>query len=173
MGYHGKGGRTSQEAVELHQELEVDVVALGGTAVSALDVVAVQIDTCEVKPSVSQLVRACSETGDAVLRFRGQDGALVAGRVHSYTLPTRIQRLMVKSFTYPWRRLSLRNLAMLGVELDATDNPSFTFRKIQGLWVGGALAHSRSKQFWGGQVRQLGHYCVSRDWGRSVSICPI
>ena len=51
VGWCGKGGRTSQEAVELHQELEVDVVALGGTAVSALHVVAVQIDTCEVKPS--------------------------------------------------------------------------------------------------------------------------
>ena len=44
-------GHTGQEAVELHQELEVDIVALGGSAVSALDVVAVEIDTCEVKPS--------------------------------------------------------------------------------------------------------------------------
>lgn len=43
-------GRTSQEAVKLHQELEVDIVALGGSAVSALDVVAVEIDTCELKP---------------------------------------------------------------------------------------------------------------------------
>jgi hypothetical protein len=43
--------RTGQEAVKLHQELEVDIVALGGSAVSALDVVAVEIDTCWVKPS--------------------------------------------------------------------------------------------------------------------------
>lgn len=42
----GRFGRTGQEAVKLHQELEVDIVALGGSAVSALDVVAVEIDTC-------------------------------------------------------------------------------------------------------------------------------
>lgn len=41
----GRVGSASQEAVELHQELEVDIVALGGSAVSALDVVAVEIDT--------------------------------------------------------------------------------------------------------------------------------
>lgn len=40
-------GATSQEAVKLHQELEVDIVALGSTAVSALHVVAVEIDTCK------------------------------------------------------------------------------------------------------------------------------
>lgn len=34
-----------QEAVQLHQELEVDIVTLGILAVSALDVVAVKIDT--------------------------------------------------------------------------------------------------------------------------------
>jgi hypothetical protein len=44
-------GSAGQEAVKLHQELEVDIVALGGSAVSALDVVAVEIDTCWVKPS--------------------------------------------------------------------------------------------------------------------------
>jgi hypothetical protein len=38
-------GSAGQEAVKLHQELEVDIVALGGSAVSALDVVAVEIDT--------------------------------------------------------------------------------------------------------------------------------
>lgn len=50
---HGSPGteRTGQEAVELHQELKVDIVALGGSAVRALDVVAVEIDTCRVKPS--------------------------------------------------------------------------------------------------------------------------
>jgi hypothetical protein len=36
---------TSQEAVELHQELQVDIVALGGLTVSALDVVVLEIDT--------------------------------------------------------------------------------------------------------------------------------
>jgi hypothetical protein len=38
-------------------------------------------------------------------------------------------------------------------------------------WWG--LAHSRSEQFWGGQVWQLGHYCVSRDLCSAVSIRPI
>lgn len=43
---------TSQEAVQLDQELQVDIVALGGLAVSALDVVAVEIDTWKIgKPS--------------------------------------------------------------------------------------------------------------------------
>lgn len=36
---------TRQEAVQLHQELEVDIVTLGVLAVSALHVVAVKIDT--------------------------------------------------------------------------------------------------------------------------------
>lgn len=36
---------TGQEAVKLHQELKVHIVALGGLAMSALDVVAVKIDT--------------------------------------------------------------------------------------------------------------------------------
>jgi hypothetical protein len=43
-------GTTGQEAVKLHQELEVDIVALGGLAVRGLDVVAVEIDTYRVKP---------------------------------------------------------------------------------------------------------------------------
>jgi hypothetical protein len=47
----------SQEAVKLHQELEVDIVALGGSAVSALNVVAVEIDTCRVKPSSAFLFK--------------------------------------------------------------------------------------------------------------------
>lgn len=47
----GRVGSAGQEAVELHQELKVDIVALGGSAVRALDVVAVEIDTCRVKPS--------------------------------------------------------------------------------------------------------------------------
>jgi len=40
-------GTTSQEAVKLHQELEVDIVTLGSTPVSVLHVVAVEIDTCK------------------------------------------------------------------------------------------------------------------------------
>lgn len=47
----GRGGEgsisrlTGQEAVKLDQELQVDIVALGGLAVSAAHVVAVEIDT--------------------------------------------------------------------------------------------------------------------------------
>jgi hypothetical protein len=37
--------RTRQEAVQLYQELEVDIVALGVLAMSASNVVAVKIDT--------------------------------------------------------------------------------------------------------------------------------
>lgn len=36
---------TSQEAVQLHEELEVDIVALGGLAVVVPHVVTVEIDT--------------------------------------------------------------------------------------------------------------------------------
>ncbi len=41
-----QGKLTSQEAVKLHQELEVDIVALGRLAVRRFDVVAAEIDTC-------------------------------------------------------------------------------------------------------------------------------
>ena len=37
--------RTSKEAVELHQKLEVDIVALGSFSVAAPNVVAVKVDT--------------------------------------------------------------------------------------------------------------------------------
>jgi len=40
---------TGQEAVELHQELEVDIVALGGLAVRGPLVVLAEIDTCNRK----------------------------------------------------------------------------------------------------------------------------
>jgi hypothetical protein len=40
--------RTSQEAVELHQNLQVDVVTLGSLAVAAPHMVAVQVDTCNL-----------------------------------------------------------------------------------------------------------------------------
>lgn len=52
--------RTGQEAVKLHQEFEVDIVALGGLAVSAPHVVTVEIDTCRVKPSSAIWSKACS-----------------------------------------------------------------------------------------------------------------
>lgn len=39
------GIRTGKEAVELHQELEVDIVALGSRAMAVLDVMAIEIDT--------------------------------------------------------------------------------------------------------------------------------
>lgn len=42
-------GRTRQEAIKLHQELEVHIVALGGLAMGPLDVVAVEINTYGVK----------------------------------------------------------------------------------------------------------------------------
>lgn len=78
-GTEGERKRTGQEAVELHQELEVDIVAFGGTAVSALDVVAVKIDTCFVGEAiVSHLVQACSKTGDSV--FRGKRERWCLGR---------------------------------------------------------------------------------------------
>lgn len=60
----GGGERlTGQEAVELHQELEVDIVALGSLAVRAAHVVAVEINTYKrgEEPIVSLLVQACSE----------------------------------------------------------------------------------------------------------------
>lgn len=37
---------TGKEAVELHQELEVDIVALGSLAMGVPDVMAIEIDTC-------------------------------------------------------------------------------------------------------------------------------
>ena len=48
-----KGVLTRQEAVELHQELEIDIVTLGRLAVRPLDVVAVQINTCKAKHTLS------------------------------------------------------------------------------------------------------------------------
>ena len=44
-----RGSHTSQEAVELHQNLQVDVVALGSLAVAAPHMVAVQVDTCDLE----------------------------------------------------------------------------------------------------------------------------
>ena len=41
-----EGRHTGQEAVELHQELKVDVLALGRLSVCAAHMVTVQIDTC-------------------------------------------------------------------------------------------------------------------------------
>ncbi len=43
----GGGARTGQEAVELDEQLEVDIFALGRFAVPLTHVVLVKIDTCE------------------------------------------------------------------------------------------------------------------------------
>lgn len=39
------GVRTGKEAVELHQELEIDIVALGSLPMGVSDVMAIEIDT--------------------------------------------------------------------------------------------------------------------------------
>lgn len=73
------GERTGQEAVELHQELEVDIVTLGGSAVSALDVVAVEIDTYKVKQSSAIGLKHAQKW--TTLSCEGtQNGVLVAGK---------------------------------------------------------------------------------------------
>ena len=72
-----EGQHTGQEAVKLHQETEVDILALGGSAVSALDVVAVEIDTCRVKPSSAKRSNMLKM---ATLSRRKQDGALWSQR---------------------------------------------------------------------------------------------
>lgn len=47
---------TGQEAVELHQELKVNIVALGRLAVSAAHVVAVEINTYSSRKAMSALL---------------------------------------------------------------------------------------------------------------------
>jgi hypothetical protein len=42
---HGRLRRTSQEAIKLHEELEVDIVTFGGLAVAVPDVMSVEINT--------------------------------------------------------------------------------------------------------------------------------
>ena len=44
---------TGEETVQLYQELEIDIIALRGLSVSALHVVAVEIDTCIAKATSS------------------------------------------------------------------------------------------------------------------------
>ena len=39
--------RTGEEAVELHQELKIDIVALGRLAMAAPNVVTIEVNTCE------------------------------------------------------------------------------------------------------------------------------
>jgi len=51
----GRVGTASQEAIELYQELEIDIVTLGRLTVSRANVVAVEIDTYRKKPIVSLL----------------------------------------------------------------------------------------------------------------------
>ena len=38
--------RTSKETVQLHQQLEVDIVTLGRLAVAGANVMAIEVDTC-------------------------------------------------------------------------------------------------------------------------------
>ena len=42
------GERTGKEAVELDEELEVDIVALGSFAVRATHMMLVEVDTCRI-----------------------------------------------------------------------------------------------------------------------------
>ena len=69
----GGNRHTGQELVELHQELEVDIVAVGRLAVRALDVVAVEIDTWKrVKPSSATWFKVCSRFGSSDLAARAR-----------------------------------------------------------------------------------------------------
>lgn len=45
----GGSERTGKESVELHQELEVDIVTLGRLAMAAPNVVTIEVDTCQKK----------------------------------------------------------------------------------------------------------------------------
>jgi hypothetical protein len=47
-GWERKGSHTSQEAVQLHQHLQVHVLALGRLAVAAAHMVTVEVDTWEI-----------------------------------------------------------------------------------------------------------------------------
>jgi hypothetical protein len=44
-GIRDRGPLTGQEAVQLHEQLEVDIVTLGGLAVGVPNVMSVEIDT--------------------------------------------------------------------------------------------------------------------------------
>lgn len=65
---------TSQEAVQLNQELQVDIVALGGLAVGAAHVVAVEIDTYK------QTRVSSSAFGSGMLRRDVQHSRAEAGK---------------------------------------------------------------------------------------------
>lgn len=54
--------RTGEEAVELHQEFEVNIIALGRLAMAAPNVVTIEVDTCE-----RELRLARSSCADCVL----------------------------------------------------------------------------------------------------------
>jgi hypothetical protein len=53
------GIRTGKEAVKLHQELEVDIVALGSRAMVVLDVMAIEIDTWRKEALALLLLGTC------------------------------------------------------------------------------------------------------------------
>lgn len=95
--------RTGEEAVKLHEELKVDIVALRRLAVRRLDVMAVEIDTY------------CAKDKSAIKKFRHaqirhpvscETDSMVAD-INREALSTRIRRLNVVriDFTYPFWRL--------------------------------------------------------------------
>jgi phosphoribosylformimino-5-aminoimidazole carboxamide ribonucleotide (ProFAR) isomerase len=56
----GEGIHTGKEAVKLHQNLQIDVVALGSLAVATPHMVAVQVDTCDLN-MVSVIAQGASK----------------------------------------------------------------------------------------------------------------
>lgn len=121
---------TGQEAVKLDQELQVDIVALGGLAVSALDVVAVEIDTWKLETvSARWFMLKCGCSSSRKRASRSQR------RYTRYHHHSHTQAMHISSFTYPWRRLVLKSLMMgLKVEVENVWEYRRTFQpKISGL----------------------------------------
>jgi hypothetical protein len=128
---------TGQEAVKLDQELQVDIVALGGLTVSALDVVAVEIDTWKLETvSARWFMLKCGCSSSRKRASRSQR------RYTRYHHHSHTQAMHISSFTYPWRRLVLKSLMMgLKVEVENVWEYRRTFQpKISGLSISiGAL----------------------------------
>jgi hypothetical protein len=75
---------TGQEAVKLDQELQVDIVALGGLAVSALDVVAVEIDTWKLETVSARwfmLKCGCSSSRKRASRSQRDTQGIITTRI--------------------------------------------------------------------------------------------
>lgn len=60
--------RTGKEAVKLHEELEVHIVALGRLAVRGLNVVTVEIDTCGRRHRQPESSGACSNSASSLVK---------------------------------------------------------------------------------------------------------